>query len=111
MDLQNLFQLFFGIWIILGIISFVIFVASKNAQLKRMLWPHFIIITALLLIGFAVLLGFRGNTLFVMIPVVVLVSYMNIRAVRFCDACGKTVFSQNPLQKPKYCSDCGAKLK
>lgn len=111
MNPENIFQLFFGVWVILGIASFVVFVASKNARLKRRLWPYFIIITALLLIGFALLLGFPATMLLLMIPAVVLISYMNIRSVRFCDACGKTVFSQNPLKKPKYCSDCGAELK
>ncbi|WP_283132287.1 zinc ribbon domain-containing protein [Enterovibrio norvegicus] len=110
MSPDEIFPIFFGTWVILGIISFAIFFLGKNAELKRKLWPPFVIGTGVLFIGFIYAMGLQGQALYIMVLAVILITFLNLRSAKFCDACGKTIISQNFLIKPKFCSKCGEKL-
>lgn len=107
---ENVFSVFIGTWVILGLISFLAFFKGKNAKLKRKLWPPFVIGTATLFVIFIALMGFPLNTFFVMGPMLVLITILNLRNTKFCDSCGQTIINQNVFVKPEYCSKCGAKL-
>ena len=48
--------------------------------------------------------------MFVTVPAVSLISWLNIRQTKFCDECSSTMFSHNWFSKIKYCSKCGAAL-
>jgi hypothetical protein len=107
---EEIFPIFFGTWVVLGAISFAIFFLGKNATLKRKLWPPFVIGAGILFVVFGYFMGFRGSTLYFIVPAVAVISILNLRATRFCDDCGKTIINQNFLAKPEFCSKCGAKL-
>ena len=92
---DQIFPIFIGVWVTLGLISFLIFFVSKNAERKKKLWAPFIILTGALFIGFSYLMGFGGQHLYIMVPMVVLISFLNIRSTKFCSACGKTNINQN----------------
>lgn len=110
MSPDEIFPIFFGTWVVLGIVSFVIFFVCKDARLKRRVWKPFVIGTGALFIGFVYLMGFGGEALYIMVPAVILISFLNIRSTKFCDSCGKTNINQNFLVKPEFCSRCGDKL-
>ncbi|WP_334078830.1 hypothetical protein [Microbulbifer sp. M83] len=110
MNADEMFPVFFGIWGVLGLIGFVMFFLGKDAQLKRKLWKPFVIATGALFIGFVCFMGFGGETLYIMVPATVLITFLNIRSTKFCDACGKTIINQNFLVEPEFCSKCGEKL-
>lgn len=105
------FPVFVFTWIILGIISFIVFFLGKNAQLKRKLWPPFVIVGGVLFIGFAYTMGFRGEGIYFLVPVIILTSFLNIRFTKFCDGCGKIITNKNFLSKIESCPKCGEKLK
>ncbi|WP_108124649.1 hypothetical protein [Saccharospirillum mangrovi] len=110
MSSDVVFPIFIGTWIVLGGISTAIFIVGKNAQLKRKFWPPFIIGTGLLLIGFVYAMGIAGQAFYMMVTAVALVTILNLRSMKFCDACGRAVMNQNLLVKAEYCSKCGEKL-
>jgi len=103
---HDLFPVFFGVWVALGILSLFFFL-NKDAALKRKVWPAFTIATGILFIGFLWAMG-ASSPLFVI--AVVIITVLNLRAAKFCDACGKTLMMRNPLSPPQYCAKCGAKL-
>jgi hypothetical protein len=107
---SQVFPIFFGIWIVLGLFSAAFFFLGKNAKLKRKVWPPFTIATAILFVGFAWAMGFPSQVFLFMIPFVGLITFLNLRSVKFCDACGKTIMNQNPISPPQFCSKCGARL-
>ena len=111
MNPEKIFPIFFGTWVVLGLVSFYIFFIGKNAELKRKLWPPFVIGTGVLFILFVYLMGFGGEAMYMMVPAVILITILNLRATKFCDSCGKTIINQNFFVKPEFCSKCGAKLK
>jgi hypothetical protein len=53
---------------------------------------------------------FPSYVVLVMGPVVALITFLNMRSVKFCDAYGNTINGQNPFSPPQVCSKCGAKL-
>lgn len=107
---NQVFPVFLGVWVVLGLFSAAFFFLGKNASLKRKVWPPFTIATAILFVGFVWAMGFPSQVFFIMIPAVALITFLNLRSVKFCDACGKTIMSQNPFSRPEFCSKCGAKL-
>ena len=107
---NEIFPIFFGIWVILGIISFFVFYLSKNSKLKKKLWSPFIIGTGILFAGFIYLMGFPNEIFYIAAPAIILILVLNIRSAQFCNECGKTIMSQNPFAKVEFCSKCGSKL-
>lgn len=104
------FAIFFAIWVVLGIGSFVFFQFNKNAALKRRLWPRFVIGTSVLFIAFGWLIGFKGQQIFFVVPVLMLITVLNLRAMKFCDSCGKTIYVRPPFSTADFCPKCGVKL-
>jgi hypothetical protein len=102
------FTVFFILWLALGMGSAAFFFLSKNAALKRRVWPPFIIVTGLIFGGFVWATSPHVPWFFYL--AIVAITLLNLRAVRFCDACGKTNQSSNPFSSVKFCSKCGAKL-
>jgi hypothetical protein len=52
-----------------------------------------------------------GDFGYVFVLVVAVIAFLNIRAVRFCDTCGKMVRQLGIFSRAEFCSKCGAKLK
>jgi hypothetical protein len=105
------FVVFMVVWFILGLTSFLFFKFNRNATLKRRVWAPFVIIIGVIFAAFV--WHMSGGSLAVlvfMVPVIVLISVLNIRLTRFCQSCGRTLEAQ-PFSSPGlYCKYCGAKL-
>lgn len=107
---ERVFPIFLAVWVVLGLSSAAFFFLNNNAGLKRRAWAPFCIAVGLLFLIFTALMGFPQHVFLIAIPAVALITILNIRHVKFCSACGKTVYSQNPFSPPKFCSKCGATL-
>jgi hypothetical protein len=108
---NHVFPVFIGVWIALAVFSGAFFFLNSNAALKRKVWPPFAIATGVLFVGFVWAMGLPTTFFIVIILVVELITLLNFRAMKFCDACGRTLMHQNPFFTPQFCSKCGAKLK
>ncbi len=111
------FACFLVTWIVLGIGGFLLFYAGKDIPFKRKWFPRFVALTGFLFIAFAT--GFRLpssqslETLIFIVPATCLISYLNIKLTKFCDACGATIApgnARNLFAPAKFCPDCGAAL-
>jgi len=107
---DQVFPVFFGVWVVLGLFSTGFFYFNKNAVLKRKVWPPFLGAVGILFLGFMWAMGVPPETFFLAVPAVALITLLNLRIMRFCNSCGATLKSQNPFAKPAFCSKCGAKL-
>jgi hypothetical protein len=77
--------------------------------MKRKVWPVMTPIVGLLFLAFTYLLqGIRGAS-FAAIPVAI-ITYINLRSVKFCPKCGASNRSPSIFPVPKYCGKCGAQL-
>jgi hypothetical protein len=107
---DSVFLPFIVVWIAIGLAGALFFWRSRDTALKRRVYPVFLIGSALVFLAF-IFFGTRiGSGGLIAIPIVVLGVAMNLRQVRFCDACGRMVRGSNPLAPPKFCPGCGAPL-
>ena len=96
------------ILVMMGISS--LFWISRNAHLKRRLWPVWLVVSSALLTLFGWLLGGFPAALFMLVASI-LFGRINLRRIRFCDRCGRTVRSVPLFEPPaQYCPACGAPL-
>lgn len=106
------FFIFFGVWVVLAAGSFVFFYLGKNGRLKRILWPVNILLAGIIFVLFVLfVLKLPSNITTILIPMIVLISVMNLYLVQFCLSCGHMVMSQNPFVRPKQCPKCNTALK
>lgn len=102
------FLLFVVPWIFIVISGAVFFLGSRNARLKRKLFPLYIVAGSIIFLGF---IYFADGTVPLLALIIVpLIGLMNIGMIRFCNACGATVNSHIPFSVPRYCPKCGATL-
>jgi len=111
-DKSGLFAVFLVFWAALAIGSFLFFQFSRDAKLKRRVWPVLIIGSGVIF-GSFVLYMTRGDTriLYIMIPAIILISFLNLRRTRFCDSCGRSLHWQPVFSRPQFCPHCGAQLR
>ncbi len=111
-DHQDIFVPFMVVWAALGISSFLFFHFCRNAALKRRLFPPFIVIIGVIFGCFIAYISHAYlQVLFLAIPTISLISFLNIRQTRFCDACGRTLYKQPLFSRPQFCPRCGAELR
>ena len=109
-DPQRAFLPYVFVWIAVALGGGLFFMRNRDAALKRRIYPPYLIGTALLFLAFITVGARMGSTVLIAIPFLALAVVMNLRQVRFCDACGRTVQGSNPIVPPKFCPGCGASL-
>ena len=107
---DQIFPIFFGVWVVLGIAGFLLFYVSKNVAFKRRYFAWFTALAGFLFLAFAAAMGAPVFMLAFMTPLVALITYLNIRGTQFCGACGRTLIQQMPFSRARFCSKCGAAL-
>jgi hypothetical protein len=106
---KAVFPVFFFVWVALGIAGFLFFTLNKDVALKRRLFPRLAIGAGVLFsLVIAAMAPLRAALLF--IPFIGVITWINIRMTRFCDACGRTLINQQWWAKMRFCPYCGVKL-
>ena len=100
-------------WAGLGLGSDLFFRFSHNAPLKRRVWPVLNVANGIVFGAFVFYSpGHRQpRILFVLVPVLVLITALNIITTRFCDACGKRLARRPIFSQTRFCPYCGAELR
>ena len=106
---REIFPAFFVIWIALSLGGTLFFVFSKDLALKKALFPR-LTIGAGVLFGLAVATAAPWPAALLFAPFIALISWLNIRMTRFCDACGRMLINQMWWSKMAFCPYCGTKL-
>ena len=101
---------FFGTWVILGLLGIWFMFIDRNVTRKKRLLPVFIIGTGAAFVLFVFLITGDLHVLAFVLPAAVLISFLNLRMIKVCSSCGRTIQSGVWFTKAEYCSKCGAKL-
>ena len=96
---------------VLSISGGAFFYFSRNAALKRKLQPFWVIGTDRVILRLRIFQRAlqKGPFIYVFVLAAVVIAYQNIKRVKFCDTCGRTVFGAN-LSAPRHCIRCGSSL-
>jgi hypothetical protein len=107
---DKVFPIFIGTWIILGVLSSYLFFIRNDYEFKVKYFKYFVILVGILFVGFTAAMGAPPQVYFIMVPAVVLITFLNIRLTRFCKNCGKTIINNMPFTRIDFCAKCGSKL-
>lgn len=83
---------------------------NKNAALKRRVLRWSLVLMAPLVFGFFWAANAPLPVILLLIPGWAFIAFVNLRNIRFCDACGRTLVSYNLIFRQKFCSNCGKSL-
>jgi hypothetical protein len=104
---------FFYYWIgsiVVGLAGFFFLRFSKNARLKRVVFPSMLIISFVLVICFAwSTFAEFGAVFYVFVVMGIGISYLNYRKVVFCESCAAMTTGEKFFSRPTECSACGSK--
>ena len=72
------------LWALLAVACFLYFTRSRNAPLKRQLWPYYNVVLGGFVVAVAILMRFPLSWIVALVPLAVLIAFMNFRSTRFC---------------------------
>ena len=104
---------FFVVWAVLPLSSWILMRRAKTAKAKRAIHRVMVFISGALIIAFAcILVGGRAPlaVLFMVVPVVALITFTSLRTTRFCPKCTREVRNSPLWRKAEFCPYCGARL-
>lgn len=106
---NDLFLIFAAVWVVVGLSLW--FFSRHASQQRRKQW-HLILVAGagLLFICFSYALSQRIEVLYMAVPVVVLVSFLNYKLTRFCQRCGFAVPRTGLFSRATFCPRCGGRL-
>ena len=96
------------LWSLLAVACFLYFTRSRNAPLKRQLWPYFNVVLGGFVVAVAILMRFPLSWIIALVPLAVLIGFMSFRSTRFCMSCNATLRGQGVIRRPDRCARCGA---
>jgi hypothetical protein len=108
LDRKAIEGVFLGTWIALGIGGWI-FMRRASPALKQKIWPISTIVVGLLFLFFVYLLDGIKSVTFAAIPIA-LITFLNLKTVKFCSNCGALNRSHTIFPIPKYCQKCGVTL-
>lgn len=107
---EIVFVIIMGLFVALGIAGSIIFLVGKNVPFKKKYFPWYVISIGVLFALSIIVTGMDFIPLIIFIAIIALITYINLRAIKFCNSCGKTIINQTWYSKVSFCSNCGAKL-
>ena len=103
-------MVFFVVWFALAIGGAVFFRGSRNAKLKRRVFPWFVATGYVLVLLYVGYYARTWQMLLLVLLIVSVIAVLNIRQTGFCDACGATSIHWARLSRAGVCSSCGGPL-
>lgn len=94
---------------LVGVGSFLFLSSNKDAALKRKVWRIQVPLMSLAF-GVFLLLWLPDVPVIPFLVVIAVITFVNLRTVKFCDHCGATAFSSNWLAPLRTCPECGGSL-
>jgi len=97
--------------VLISAVGYWLFHKNRDAAFKRRWWPWFIIMGDLLVLGIVWRMHLPMPVYGIMIPSVLAVTMANLRNVKFCNACGRTILMKSTSSgQIAYCPYCGTRL-
>jgi predicted RNA-binding Zn-ribbon protein involved in translation (DUF1610 family) len=101
---------FIGIWIALAIVGIWVTYLDKNVPRKKRLIPVFIVGAGVIFVVFTLLMTGDWRAMALVVPVVALITFLNLHQFKVCSTCGRTIHSGMWFARAEYCPKCGGRL-
>jgi len=103
----------FAAWILLGAGGWFIIWRARTAERKRQIHRWFVITAGAIFFLFvcaSVVGGFPATVLFMAVPAITLITWLNLRFTNFCDGCNRMIYNQIWWRRIRFCPHCGVPL-
>lgn len=109
MERNSVWFIRLGILVVLAAVNLWLLFGTKHARTKMTLLPVLIVLAGASWALLSVLRVIRGPSLYLEIPLLVLITLGNLWQFRVCGSCARLVRGDF-FSRPKLCDSCGAKL-
>jgi hypothetical protein len=103
---------FFAVWIVAGLSFWLLMRRAKTAAAKSATHRRLVFASGGLFLAFVCALvaaGFPSEALFMAVPGVALITFLNLRLTNFCPKCTRmTQNTSTPWRRLEFCPYCGA---
>jgi hypothetical protein len=106
---QDRFFVFFAVWVVYGLAT-GLFMWKSSPEAKREWFPRLTVLTGLLFVAFSYWVAPDPRILLYVVPAVAFITFINLRATKFCPSCGAYHQSMGPFYRVRFCRKCGAEL-
>lgn len=83
---------------------------DKDIPRKKRLLPVLTIGTGVIFLTFTFLMMPAANVMALAVPAVALITWLNLRNIKICSTCGRTIQTGVWFTSAEYCPKCGARL-
>jgi len=106
---ETKFIVFVVTWAVLALVGYFLY-RGKTADFKRRIHPRWIGFVGFMFTLFIVWIVPSWLTLAIIVPAVFLMYFLQLKLIKFCDSCGKTLTNSNWFTPMQFCQKCGANL-
>lgn len=103
---QDLAIVFVVIWLGLTVGSVMLFQRGSDVKRKRKLWPIYTIFSNTVIGGFIIYMQPPILLMLCLLALLIPVTFLTIRATKFCEACGRVTRTPFFLKPATKCSHC-----
>jgi hypothetical protein len=111
MPQQTSLTIFVAAATLLGLAGLALIHVRGRAAFTGNHMPWYAGFEGVVLLGIGAALGLPAVLLTVMVPLLMLFTYLQLRRLQYCDACQRTVPRLRPLSEPEFCVRCGGSLR
>jgi hypothetical protein len=104
------FQIFFAVWVALGVTTALVMWRAPPRTNKRW-FDRLAVLAGVLFLAFSYWLTPVAGMLYFLVPAVALVILANLTISKFCPNCGAYYQNLGPLYRSNYCRKCGLDLR
>jgi hypothetical protein len=104
------FVMMCGVLAVFGLSSSAFFFLSRNADLKRRLYPWTLVLGWIFIGTLLVAMRAPYPAIALMLAIGIPIAWVNRRMMHFCDHCGRTVRDRTPFSQAAFCPRCGTHL-
>lgn len=110
MNTSDMIFFFAFFWVLFIGARLFVFAVNIDIHLKKRIWPVIIIGLGIMLLWFAWMLHFPAQYYWMLLPIVGLIVFVNLRGFYFCVPCKRMIAHKQILSPPTHCERCRRKL-
>ena len=109
---DRVWAVFVTVWIMFGLVGVVLFGICKNAAFKRRYFSWHVALFSVFMLVSVLAVGYPWQFVVLLIPLLALIAYINVRSTYFCAACGRTIIQRMgvPQLARRTSCQCGAPI-
>ena len=108
---QTSFIIFMGVAALVGLAGVAFMHVSRNVAFTRRHLLSYVSLEGILLLVVGAAVELPAVLLAIMVPLMMLLLYVQLGRFQFCETCRRTVPRLRPLSQPEFCVRCGGSLR